>query len=85
MTPGANILMHLHPVLNDADVYGDGKPTRIAFSDRDLRQGVGSLPITESLPGRCLSIPWFKHFRTEVIDAYVAAFRKVAERADELR
>jgi perosamine synthetase len=84
MTPGANILMHLHPVLNEADIYGDGKPTRIAFSDRDLRQGAGSLPVTESLPARCLSIPWFKHYRPEVIDAYVAAFRKVAERADEL-
>ncbi len=84
MTPGANPLMHLHPVLNDADIYGDGKPTRIAFSDRDLRQGEGSLPVTESLPGRCLSIPWFKHFRPEVIDAYVGAFRKVAERAEEL-
>jgi perosamine synthetase len=84
MTPGANILMHLHPVLNEADIYGDGQPTRIAFSDRDLRQRPGSLPVTESLPERCLSIPWFKHYRPEVIDAYVAAFRKVAECADEL-
>ncbi len=84
LMPGANILMHLHPVLNDADIYGDGKPTRIAHSDRDLRQREGSLPVTESLPGRCMSIPWFKHFRPEIIDAYVGAFRKVAERAEEL-
>ena len=76
--------MHLHAVLNEADIYGDGKPTRIAFSDRDLRQGIGSLPVTETLPERCLSIPWFKHYRPEVIDAYVAAIRKVAHRADEL-
>jgi dTDP-4-amino-4,6-dideoxygalactose transaminase len=84
MRPGANPLMHLHSVFNEADIYGHGKPTRIAHSDRDLRQREGSLPVTESLPGRCLSIPWFKHFHAEVIDAYVAAFRKVAERADEL-
>jgi dTDP-4-amino-4,6-dideoxygalactose transaminase len=76
--------MHLHAVLNEADIYGDGKPTRIAFSDRDLRQGIGSLPVTETLPERCLSIPWFKHYRPEVIDAYVAAIRKVAYRAKEL-
>jgi len=84
MRPGANTLMHLHSVFNEADIYGHGKPTRIAHSDRDLRQPEGSLPITESLPGRCLSIPWFKHFRPEVIDAYVAAFRKVATCAEEL-
>ena len=84
LRPGANPLMHLHAVLNEADIYGDGKPTRIAFSDRDLRQGIGSLPVTETLPERCLSIPWFKHYRPEVIDAYVAAIRKVAHRADEL-
>ena len=76
--PGANILMHLHPVMNDIDVYGDGCPTRIAFSDRDLRQGLGSLPVTESLPEKCLSVPWFKHYRREVIDEYVSAFQKVA-------
>tara|TARA_B100001250_G_C19809122_1_gene794928 strand:- start:1903 stop:3171 length:1269 start_codon:yes stop_codon:yes gene_type:complete len=82
--PGANILMHLHPVMNEVDVYGDGRPTRIAFSDRDLRQGLGSLPITESLPEKCLSVPWFKHYRPEVIDEYVGAFRKVASRFEDL-
>ena len=83
--PGANQLMHLHPVLNDADIYGDGKPTRNAFSDRDMRQPLGSLPVTETLPERCFSIPWFKHYRPEQIDEYVAAFRKVAENADQLQ
>jgi perosamine synthetase len=82
--PGANILMHTHPMLNDFDVFGDGKPTRIAFSNRDLRQYEGSLPITESLPERCYSIPWFKHHRPEIIDQFVAAFRKVTENCDQL-
>lgn len=84
VSPGANILLHLHPVLNEADVYGDGKPTRIAFSDRDLRQPEGSLPVTESLPDRCYSIPWFKHHRPGIIDQFAEAFRKVAENADQL-
>ena len=78
-SPGANLLMHLHPVLNEADVYGHGKPTRIANSDRDLRQPEGSLPVTESLPVRTYSIPWFKHFRKNIIEEHAAAYRKVAE------
>jgi dTDP-4-amino-4,6-dideoxygalactose transaminase len=82
--PGANPLMHLHPVLNEADIYGHGKPTRIAHSDRDLRQPEGSLPVSERMPERIYSIPWFKHYRTEIIEQYAEAFRKVAERADEL-
>ena len=84
LRPGANTLMHTHPMLNDYDVFGDGKPTRIAFSDRDLRQPAGSLLVTETLPERCYSIPWFKHHRPAIIDRFVEAFRKVAENADRL-
>jgi dTDP-4-amino-4,6-dideoxygalactose transaminase len=85
VTPGANPLMHLHPVLNQADVYGHGKPTRIATVGRDLRQPAGSLPVSESLPGRCYGIPWFKHYRPRIIEEHAQAFRKVADHADELR
>jgi dTDP-4-amino-4,6-dideoxygalactose transaminase len=81
---GCNNPLHLHYVLNEADLYGDGKPTRNAFTDRDVRQPPGSLPVTEALPDRCYSIPWFKHDRREEIDLYVAAFRKVIEQADQL-
>ncbi len=81
---GGSSSLHLHPVMNDADVYGDGKPTRIAFSDRDLRQPPGSLPVTESLEGLVLGMPWFKHDWPESIERYAAAYRKVAEHANEL-
>jgi perosamine synthetase len=81
---GANIPLHLHPLLNEADIYGHGKPTRIANTDRDLRQGPGSLPVTESIPRTCYSIPWFKHYRPPIIEEHALAFRKVAEHADEL-
>ncbi len=84
-SPGCNAPLHVHPLLNDADIYGHGKPTRIANSDRDLRQPAGSLPVTESMPRRCYGIPWFKHCRTEIIDEYANAFRKVAENADQLK
>ena len=76
--PGANRLLHLHPLFNVADVYGHGVPTRIAHSDRDLRQRAGSLPVTEAMPGRVVWIPWFKVPRMELIDEYVEAYRKVS-------
>ncbi len=81
---GCNFPLHLHPVLNEADVYGDGKPTRIAFADRDVRQPAGSLPVSEALGDRCFGIPWFKHDRPESIARYAAAYRKVALQADKL-
>jgi dTDP-4-amino-4,6-dideoxygalactose transaminase len=81
---GCNNPLHLHPVLNEADIYGDGKPTRIAFADRDLRQPAGSLPHTEALPQRSFGIPWFKHDRPASIERYAMAFRKVAFQAETL-
>ncbi len=81
---GANVLMHLHPVLNDSDVYGHGKPTRIANSEKDVRQGEGSLPQSEKMSKRLYSIPWFKHYRPEIIKEHVEAFRKVVTQASEL-
>ena len=72
-------------MFNTADVYGDGKPTRIAFSDRDLRQGRGTLPVTEALADRCMGIPWFKKFDAKRIDDWVAAYKKVALQAEALK
>ena len=83
-SPGINEPLHLHPALHDADIYGHGKPTVIVNASRDVRQGPGSLPVTENIHKRALSVPWFKHDRPEVIEEYAAAFRKVAENADEL-
>jgi dTDP-4-amino-4,6-dideoxygalactose transaminase len=83
--PGVNHPLHLHPLLHEADVYGHGRPTIIANADRDLRQGKGSLPVTESMPSRTFGVPWFKHDRPEIIEEHALAFRKAAERADELR
>ena len=71
-------------MFNTADIYGDGKPTRIAFSDRDLRQGPGSLPNAEAARGRVFGIPSFKHDWPEIIELYAAAFRKVALQAAKL-
>lgn len=82
--PGGNRALHTHPVFNDADIYGDGKPTRIAHTSRDLRQPPGSLPVAEKIGNLLFEVPWFKHYRPEAIREYAEAFRKVAEHADEL-
>ena len=83
-TPGMNELLHLKPVFNDADIYGHGKPTRIANSTKDVRQKLGSLPVTERMVNRVFSVPWFKHFRPQVIEEHAEAFRKVSLLATEL-
>ncbi len=82
--PGTNNPLHLHPLFHEADVYGHGKPTVIANSNRDVRQPRGSLPASESIGGRAFSIPWFKKFRPQIIEEYAAAYRKAAENYAEL-
>ena len=81
---GGNFPLHLHPVLNRADVYHDGAPTRIAFSEHDLRQPQGSLPVAEAAGARTIGIPSFKRDRPEAIARHAAAFRKVALHAADL-
>ena len=83
-SPGANTPMHVHPVLNECDIYGDGKPTRIAFSDRDVRQAPESLPVSLHINQICFAIPWFKKLHKPVIEQCAGAFRKVAENAGQI-
>ena len=83
--PGANFPLHLHEVFHSADIFRQGKPTMIAFGQRDVRQGKGSLPVSESIGDIAYGIPWFKQDNPELIAAFAAAFRKVAENADALK
>ncbi len=82
---GFNCPLHTHPLFIDADVYGHGRPTRLAHSDRDVSQAPESLPRSVAAGFRTYSIPWFKHDQTDVIRQYADAYRKVAENADSLR
>ena len=84
--PGCNLPLHLHPLFNTIDVYNEGKPTRIANCPPgvDVRQPPGSLPVSESIQERVFSVPWFKHYRPEIIEEYAYAFRKVAENYQDL-
>ena len=81
---GANMPLHLHPMFHEADIFNQGKPTMVSFGQRDVRQGPGTLPVTESVPDTVLGIPWFKHDYPDLIAEYATAYRKVAEHADAL-
>ena len=85
-TPGCNKALHLHPLFNDIDVYGAGRPTRLAClpDGVDIRQPPGSLPVSEGIQERVYSVPWFKHYRPGIIAEYAQAFRKVAESYKDL-
>ena len=83
--PGANMPLHLHPVMNMADVYGDGRPTAIANCNRDIRQKPGSLPHTEAVCQRVFQVPWFKKDYPQAIRQYADAVRKVAENVNQLQ
>ncbi|NSW89350.1 MAG: DegT/DnrJ/EryC1/StrS family aminotransferase [Firmicutes bacterium] len=82
--PGCNAALHTHALFNTCDVYGHGKPTRIANSERDVREFDKSLPISEKIGSMVYSIPWFKHYRPEIIEQYAKAFRKASENYKEL-
>ncbi len=82
--PGANSPLHTHNLFHVADLFNTGKPTAISFGARDVRQGRGSLPVAENIEEIAFGVPWFKHDRPEIIEEHAAAFRKVAENADQL-
>ena len=82
--PGANFALNTHPLFSSVDVYGDGRPTRVAFTRRKLRQPKGTMPVAEGVPRTAFRIPWFKHYRARLIAQHAKAFRKVCENADKL-
>lgn len=82
--PGANLPLHTHPLFQTADVYGDGKPTRIAYADRDVRELDKNLTFSENVGKYVYNIPWLKKFVPEEIEQYANAFKKVSENYEEL-
>ena len=81
---GANAPLHVHPMFHESDVFNIGRPTMTAFAQRDVRQGKGSLPVSESINEIAFGIPWFKHCDEKIIGQYASAFRKVVENHMEL-
>ncbi len=84
VSAGCNRPLHTHDLFQTADVFNDGKPTRIANSNKDVREMDKDLEIAESIGKRTFYIPWFKHFDKELIEQYAGAFRKVVENYKDL-
>jgi perosamine synthetase len=82
--PGCNAALHTHALFKTCDVYGHGKPTRIANSARDVRDLDNSIAVSEVIGSLIYWIPWFRHYRPAVIEEYAVAFRKVAGNYQEL-
>ena len=79
--PGCNKPLHLHPLFTTMDVYGHGRPTRIAHLDESatIDQYVEKLPIAEGITRRVFEVPWFKHYEPEIIEEHAGAYKKVIE------
>lgn len=82
--PGGNLALHTHDLFQTADVYGDGKPTRIANSSRDVREDDVTLQKSIDLGAKIFYIPWLKKYIPEEIEQYANAFKKVALNYKEL-
>jgi len=82
--PGCNKPLHRHRLFLDADIYGHGKPTRIANSSRDVRESQGELPVSENINSRLFTFERFVRMRPEAISRYADAFKKVVENHEEL-
>jgi dTDP-4-amino-4,6-dideoxygalactose transaminase len=79
--PGCNKPLHLHPLFTTMDVYGHGRPTRIAFLDESakIERYVETLPVAESIIRCVFEVPWFKHYRPREIEEHTGAYKKVIE------
>lgn len=82
--PGCNAAQHTHALYNTADIYGHGKPTRIANSDVDVREFDKSLTLSEKISSMVYRIPWFIKYKPEIIEEYADAFRKASQNYKEL-
>jgi len=84
--PGCNKPLHLHPLFTSMDVYGHGRPTRIAHLDEaaKIEQYVEKLPVAESILRRVFEVPWFKKHEPAIIEQHAAAYKKVVENHREL-
>ncbi|MGB2862507.1 MAG: DegT/DnrJ/EryC1/StrS family aminotransferase [Sedimentisphaerales bacterium] len=84
--PGCNKPLHQHPLFTTMDVYGHGRPTRIAFLDEaaTIEQYIETLPVAEGITRRVFEVPWFKHYEPEIIEQHAGACKKVIENYQSL-
>ena len=79
---GANFCLHTHDFFKTFSLLNNGTPSRIAFSDRDVRKDDEKLK-----PSECrysVSVPWFKKYDKEWIEKYAKVIRTVVENYEQL-
>ena len=83
---GVNAPLHKHLLFNTIDVYGHGRPTNSAHLPVGVenREDIKELPVASKLKDRIFQLPYMKHFDQELLDQYIAAFKKVCENYAEL-
>ncbi len=81
-TPYGYFPMHTHRLFYDYNLMNTEKPTRIAFTQRDVRELDRGLKVCETV--KVFSLPRFRKFLPEQIDKYVHAFKKVSENCESL-
>ena len=79
---GGNFPLHTHPVFQTYDGLGLGKPARIAFARRDVRELDAALTPSEKLI--CGEVPYFRRDMPEEINLTADGFLKVLENYKEL-
>lgn len=79
---GGNYCLHTHEYFKTYDFLHLGKPSRIAFMDKDVRQE--DEKCNASIEKCCFSVPWFKKYNKEWIEKYAEVIRKVSENYKEL-
>lgn len=79
---GGNFCLHTHDFFKTFDFMNLGKPSRIAFTDHDVRKEEECLKKSEEFC--CFNVPWFKHFDKEWIEKYAGVYRKVVENYEQL-
>ena len=79
-----NFPLHLHNVFNEADLFNQGKPTALAFGQRDVRQGKGALPVSEITPSRIFRYSRFTKLDKDLIGRFVNTIKQVIDNRGEL-
>jgi len=73
----ANFCLHTHQFFKTFDYYNRGVPSRIAFSNRDVRDEDDACKRSEKMYS--FSVPWFRHYNKEWIEKFAQGYRNVIE------
>lgn len=79
---GGNYCLHTHNLFKTFDFFNLGKPSRIVFNDRDVREDDKYLKRSEDY--ELIGVPVFRKFNKEWIEKYAEVVKIVAENYEQL-